>query len=251
MIEALRLPPTTRVDQRVPKKMLLEQGAITAADNRYIRDGIEEIQWVAAIKPTAVGIPAFQSQTHHYPEIAVLTLRVRPGAKRSRLVTLIHRAIPYPVFLVSEEQGGITISLGHKRLSQGEANEVVLEDICQVVLTGSATQKTAETLFLASLSLAEQPASHIYAIYQGWIDRLHTLEAAIISGRFVPPASAEESARQQQVLAEYDGLEKRLLSLRSQAVKEKRIGHRVTLNLEIKQVEKKLATLAQHLAGSE
>ena len=36
-------PADTRVEQRVPKKLLLEQGAPTSADKRRIQDGIEEV----------------------------------------------------------------------------------------------------------------------------------------------------------------------------------------------------------------
>ncbi len=43
LIAALDLPAGSRVDQRVPKKLLLENGAPTAADKRHINDGIEEL----------------------------------------------------------------------------------------------------------------------------------------------------------------------------------------------------------------
>ena len=44
IIAALDLPGSCRVDQRVPKKLLVENGAPTAGDKRQINDGIEEIQ---------------------------------------------------------------------------------------------------------------------------------------------------------------------------------------------------------------
>jgi len=49
VISALALPPESQVDQRVPKKLLVENGAPTAADKRQINDGIEELFWVAAV----------------------------------------------------------------------------------------------------------------------------------------------------------------------------------------------------------
>ena len=58
-IAALELPSGCRVDQRVPKKLLTEQGAPTAADKRLIQDGVEEVIWVAALKPVNIGVPAF------------------------------------------------------------------------------------------------------------------------------------------------------------------------------------------------
>lgn len=50
LVQALGLPSEARVEMRVPKKLLIEQGAPTAADKRVIGDGIEELQWFAAVK---------------------------------------------------------------------------------------------------------------------------------------------------------------------------------------------------------
>jgi hypothetical protein len=97
LIAALNLPPDTRVDQRIPKKLLLEQGAPTAADKRLIQDGIEEMNWLSALKPATIGVPEFRDDVREYLEIAVLTVSFRAAAKTARLVELIHRAIPYPV----------------------------------------------------------------------------------------------------------------------------------------------------------
>src|SRR5215471_9089539 len=97
IISALDLPISSRVDQRVPKKLLIENGAPTAADKRQINEGIEELLWVAALKPTTVGVPEFRDDSREYLEIAVLQLVLRDGAKATRLVELVHRAVPYPV----------------------------------------------------------------------------------------------------------------------------------------------------------
>lgn len=50
LITALELPAASRVERRVPKTLLTEHGAPTAADKRRINDGIERVQWVAALK---------------------------------------------------------------------------------------------------------------------------------------------------------------------------------------------------------
>src|SRR2546422_8289995 len=121
VITALALPPESRVDRRVPKKLLMENGAPTAADKRQINDGIEELLWVAALKPTTIGVPEYRDASHEVLEIAVLSLALRPEAKAARLVELIHRAIPYPLFLVTAQANTISLSLASKRLAQNEA----------------------------------------------------------------------------------------------------------------------------------
>ena len=62
-IASLGLPDGCRVDQRVPKKLLLENGAPTAADKRLIADTVEEIQWVAALKPNTIGVPNYRDES--------------------------------------------------------------------------------------------------------------------------------------------------------------------------------------------
>ena len=101
VINALSLPQDARLDQRVPKKLLLEQDIPTAADKRQIQDGIEEIIWVAALKPTNIGVPAFSDNVREYLDIAVITVKFRTTAKPPLLIELVHRAIPLPVSLVA------------------------------------------------------------------------------------------------------------------------------------------------------
>ena len=127
VIAALALPEEARVDQRVPKKLLVEQGAPTAADRKHIQDGIEELTWVAALKPTNIGVPEFRDDSREYLEIAVLTADMRPAAKLARLTELIHRAIPYPLVLVSSQGESHHVSLAHKRFSQNERAATVLD----------------------------------------------------------------------------------------------------------------------------
>ncbi len=158
VIDALAIPDEARVDQRVPKKLLLEQGAPTAADKRQIQDGIEEMIWVAALKPTNIGVPAFQDDVREYLEIAVLTVALRSAAKPPRLIELIHRAIPYPLVLVAEHGDAVNLSLAHKRWSQGEAGKVVIEDVRAQSALNPDTPSAEEASFLASLAVSRLPA---------------------------------------------------------------------------------------------
>ncbi len=63
VLAALSLPADARVDQRVAKTLLVENGAPTAADKRQINEGIEELIWLAALKPTTIGVPAYRDDS--------------------------------------------------------------------------------------------------------------------------------------------------------------------------------------------
>lgn len=203
IIEAFALPPDARVDRRVPKKLLREQGAPTAADKRQIQDGIEDLFWVAALKPTNIGVPAFRDEAREYLEIAVLTTTLRAAAKPSRLAELIHRAIPYPVVLVALQGSSISLSLAHKRWSQGEMGKVVIEDMRRTAPLRPHVPSAEEALFLKSLAISGLPRRDLFALYQGWLDRVAALEAAEITGAFVPPDSADRASALRDGLDDY------------------------------------------------
>jgi len=247
VIAALALPADTRVERRVPKKLLLEQGAPTAADKRQIQDGIEELTWVAALKPNNIGVPAFRDAAREYLEIAVLTATLRDIAKASRLTELIHRAIPYPVVLVSAQGNGQSLSLAHKRWSQGEAGAVVIEEVRRTGPLRSDSPAANDAAFLSSLALSGLHAGDLSALYQGWIDRVIAFEAAAITGSFAVPETADRSAVRREALAIHARLLRDIATMRAQAQRETQMNRRVELNLAIKRLEAELAAAAKEL----
>ena len=244
VIEALTLPPESRVDQRVPKKLLVENGVPTAADKRQINEGIEELMWLAALKPTTIGVLEYRDECREYLEIAVLSLTLRETAKAGRVVELIHRAIPYPVFLVAQQSESATLSLAHKRWSQGEAEKMVLDD---AVTSCELVQHPTVPAFLASLSLATQPRASLMTLYQGWIDCLQAFQAACITGRFVPPTDSKTSSDRRNALTEHDRLTREMTTLRAKAQRESQVNRRVEINLEIKRLQVALAEATKRL----
>jgi hypothetical protein len=245
VITALALPLESRVDQRVTKKLLVEHGAPTAADKRQINDGIEELLWVAALKPTTIGVPEYRDTSREVLEIAVLSLSLHPEAKAGRLMELIHRAIPYPVFLVTEQANTVSLSLASKRLAQNEPGRMVLDEVPVIYSVGTSSQFAEE--WLAGLSLAAQPHIHLLALYNGWIARLEALQAAKITGKLALAADAAGQEARRLALADHARLQRDIAALRAQAEKGKQVNRRVDLNLEIKRLEAELGRTREGL----
>ena len=273
LIHALRLPEGCRVDQRIPKKLLLENGAFTAADKRLITEAIEEIQWVAALKPNTIGVPDYRDTLREYLEIAVLAVTVRgvvKPASHSRLAELVHRAVPYPVLLLladQQEQGqSLTLSLAHKRWAQNEPAKVVLDGspisvTVSVTVSASLSEVNAadashpdpaeaaqtESAFIQSLSVTRQPQATLHALYQGWVDCVQALLAARLTGSYQTPTTPEQAAARRQALADCERLEAEVSRLRAQAAKEKQMARQVELNLTLKRVQAELAAARRQL----
>lgn len=242
ILDALQLPAACLVGRRVPKKLLADEGAPTAGDKRQIQDGVEELSWIAALKPTNVGVPVFRDEFREYPEIAVLHVRFRTE-RAARLLELVHRAIPYPVLLIAEQMDGVTVSLGHKRHAENEAGKVVLEELRKTALLNSNPASPEESEFLANLRLSTLPLRDMYALYQGWMDRVTAFEAASLTGIYAPATNPARSVEVRESLDNHARLSRELALLRAQAKVESQLNRRVELNLQIKKIEQEMAAV--------
>ena len=240
VVDAFGLPPTARVDMRVPKKMLAEQGAPTAADKRIILDGIDELQWFAACKPATIGVPSFKDATREYLEIAAVLCAFRPEAKTTRLIELIHRAIPYPVLLITTDAEGAALSLAHKRPAEREAGRIVID---RVVSTGPIGGTAVDQGFLASLALVRQPRHNLNTLYDGWLARVEALQAAKVSGVYLATDDKDAVQRRREALENHTRLQREIALLRAKAGHEKQMKGRVDLNLQIQLLQAALADL--------
>jgi hypothetical protein len=241
VVAALDLPRAARVDQRVAKKLLLENGAVTATDKRRINDGVEELTWIAALKPATIGVPAYRDERREYLEIAVLALTLRPDARADRIVELVHRAVPYPLLLIATGSDTLALSVAHKRHAENEAGRVVLDE----AVVGADVPTVASSLeWLTAFRVAAQPRLHLLSLYQAWLEGVEALAAAHITGRCAP---ALDPGARRKALAAHARLTRDVTLLRTQAKRETQLPRRVDLNLEIKRLEAILAEAKKSL----
>lgn len=275
VLDALQLPDSALLDQRIPKKLLLEHVAPTAANKRLINEAIEQIQWLAVLKPNTVGVAEYRDEQREYLEIAVLGVALRGAttpARHTRLAELIHRAIPYPLLLLLEHEHSFVVSLAHKRWAQNEAGRVVLDgDVVMADVRSASSEPSGATsatferstpaaatspaatgsevahAFLQSLPMGKQPHGTLLALYQGWMHGAQALQAAALTGRYRAATSPKEAAARRDALAECERLQAEINRLRAQAAKEKQLARRVDLNLALKRIQAELAAAQQNL----
>lgn len=246
LLAVLNLPEMARVDRRVPKTLLIEHGARTPSDKRRINEGIERAAWVAALKPSTIGVAPFEDGTRQYLEIAVLHLDLRPGADLDRLVLVMHRAVPYPVVGVTELSDRVVMSLAHVRHAQNEPGRTVVDG---PVVTADLADRNIPCLAAAldALALGQQPRATLYSQYQGWIDVLTALQAAQRTGTFALKDSVAARQERREALQTLERLESAAKRLRAAASRETQMAKQVELNLELKRAEAALAAATEKL----
>lgn len=253
LVEAMALPIGSLVGQRVPKGMLVENGAATPADRKLIQDHVEALEWVAALKPTSIGVLEYRDDAREYVEIAVMKVRLRQKdgrqAKISRISELIHRAIPYPILLILDCEGGPLVSLSHVRWAQREAGQTVLDGELILVAVnsngsdGQRVESRGVLGFMDSLKISALPRTNLKELYQGWIDVVSAWQIAAVTGTFALADSREIAQRRREVWRECLEIDKRISNLKASAAKQKQMAGRVEVNMEIASLVKRRSEL--------
>lgn len=247
LIQAIGLPDSARLNQRVPKKLLAEHGSVSAADKWHIQDGVEEVVWLAALKPHLIGVSAYQDESRHYLELAVLSMTLKPGAKLGRLAELLHRAVPYPVLLMTSSDSGLSLSLSHVRASQNEPDKYTLDGQLLAVALPDSGHWAA---FLSAMALARQPQADLFALYQGWMDCVTALDIAAQTGCYQASRSRAQAEARHAALQQCRQVKARMAQLRTQAEKEKQLPRQVLLNQELRSQQAELEALQRDLLAA-
>ena len=240
---ALALPPGALLALRVPKKLLAEQGAPTSADKRAIQDGIDELHWLATLKPTTIAVPAATESGQDFSEIAVIAAHLRPAARVARLTELIHRAVPYPVMLLTlggQSDTKSVLSVAPKRPALNEGGKLVVERVVATSPFDPLLPSPIELAFLDSLALALMPARDLSTVYAGWLARIEALQAALLSGHYTVHDELEFIEQRKAVLGAHAELTREITGLRARAKRERQLNRLVDLNMQIQRLESQL-----------
>lgn len=231
----LQFPDAAHLHRRVPKKQFVENGSLSAKDKLFFKECIDSIYWEYTLKPSTCPVLPFKDKEREYLEIAILSIELTSPKKHKHLAEIIHKAIPYPLFIVFRSGSEFALSIAPKRFNQAEQGAYVVE---KVVTTGFITTKdplTYETDFLSSLTWCNLPLTTYGSVYTAWAERFAAYNCALLSNSF----SLNNPELKEKTLARCKELKSQLATLRSE-MKKAEFNRKVELNVEIKKIEKEL-----------
>lgn len=245
--DALALPPGGDPARRLPKDVLAEHGAAHAADRKLIDKAIERLDWWATLSPTTIGVAAAVDDERPVPAIQLLALTAR-AEPTQRLLTIIHRAIPVPVILLTAlpDGAGTRLSLAPLRRAERIGDKMVVERL--VVAPDCADPADPATAaFLASLAVPTLPRIDLRLLYEGLVERAEALEIARLTGQ--PFRLTDDPAARREALAHYHEAEAAWLAARSAAKREKALARQVALGDQVRHLRRKVDELIAQLGA--
>lgn len=247
---ALALPPMDAPARRLPKDVLAQHGAANASDRKLIDASIERLDWWATLSPATIGVASGQDSERPVAAIQLLALTARQQPSQ-RLLTIIHRAIPVPIILMTAlpDGAGVRISLGPMRRAERISDQMVIERLC-VAPDVSHIQEPATRAFLSSLALPALPQTNLAALYGAMIERIEALTVArITGGDFRLCTDVSNASARREALDQFVSIESEWLAVRASARREKALAQQVILGNAARALQDRLGQIRHELGA--
>ena len=250
LYEKMTIPESCRLGRRVYKKLFLENGKLNTTDKKALSDDVDIILWQYTFKPTTIPIQPYEDDQREYHEVALLQVNLKQTGRANRLAEIVHRAIPYPLFVVFISDTTCSISLANKRFSQSEKGAIVAEDFQATGWMDLVNPTPPQVAFLDSLNITTWPHTHFFAFYRAAMDRVIALACAEHCGHYSLEIQDGRSVDDRvNGLKQVEKLQQETLELQGKLKKEKNLGTKVQLNTRAKKITDRIKAIKSELRG--
>lgn len=233
LFASMEIPEACLLDKPVYKKMFLDNAELDQTDKKALSEDVDRIRWRYTLKPETINIRPFQDDTHDYPEVAILSIELSTSKRARRIAAFMHRAIPYPLILVFEHEGKLSIAVAEKRINQADKSKMVILDRWQTEWFDPRRANASISAFLDAIALHRLPGTNFYALYEAFQAQIIQLVSSERTGAFAP-VQIEASKAHAEALKEIDRLEREIAELKSTLKGERQMGRKITLNSQIR-----------------
>jgi hypothetical protein len=244
----MAIPEACQLGKRVYKRLFHENAKLSATDKKALRDDVDTILWQYTFKPTTIPIQPYEDDQREYHEVSLLQVNLKQTGRVNRLAEIVHRAIPYPLFVVFVSDTTCSISLAYKRFSQAEKEAVVAEGFQATGWLDLLNPTEYQAAFLESLDISTWPHTHFFAFYRAAMDRLIALACAEHSGHYLLeiPNGLSVDDRVNK-LKQVEKLKQEISEIQGKLKKEKNLGTQVQLNIQINKITEKIRLFKNEL----
>ncbi len=237
------LPPAARLDVRIAKTELVATSHFTAAQRRRLDAVIEQLWWVAALRPDTTGLLPFVDAERPLQELHVLRLVFR-GPRRGALALLpaLHRSIEHATLFLVDGAGGAHLSLARKRKAGGNNEGVVVDDIVGVDVGADIGDAVAAAFVVG--------AADLRGVFSAWRRALVGVSRAVVTGAFVVPVDDAAARTLESDLTRRALLLQQQKKQTKQLQRETQMARRVALSLALQDLDREVSGIQLRIQGT-
>ena len=248
--DIFNFPKRILLNKRITKVFFQKNFDLTAAEKKLLNNDIQNIWWIASIKPKNANIPIVINGQYKYEEIQIIKCTVpnnQLGKKGKRCVELIQKYIPYQIIVVVEDEFEFIINACDKRVNQSDASKRTIEQYFTTAPIPKLYKIEVSSLFFKSMDFIVLDKTNLETIYKAYVDAIIQFQSALITGKF--KKKGKERTEQDMVnLQTIDNLEQDIVLLKNQLKSEKQLNQKVDLNIAIQHKKKEIKNIKEKLS---
>jgi hypothetical protein len=252
IIKALNLPNACWVNQKLPKTFFKRNFDLTLSERKLLDDFsiIQQMEIIASINIETANIPAYVDDVVTYEEINIIAIQTTTeqfDRQKHKIIELVQKYIPNPLFILVYDNQQIVLNVAEKRINNNDITKRVIEKLYTTVNLQLPIDDTKNQAFIESLAFEKANKLNLQNYYQHFIQCLIGLQTAQIKGTFVarPYQRSKEDAL---LLEDIEALKETIVTLENQAKKATQVAEMVQLNTKIQEHKNKIQQLTVKLS---
>ncbi|MGQ3678879.1 DUF4391 domain-containing protein [Tenacibaculum discolor] len=245
----LHIPDRSLLEKRLTKTFFLKNFNLSATEKKLVSSDIENMQWLASIKPSTANIPAHIEVDYKYEEIQIMVCTVMDNKLKElaeKCIVLFQKYIPYQMLVIIEDANEFMINVCDKRINKNEPIKRTIERYFITKSLSKLYKNNHSEAFYKALSFNSLNKTNLKLLYKSYIQAVVQYQAASITGNY-QLRSNTRTEEDMQHIATIEQLEQDIVSLSSQIKKASQLNEKVQLNVQIKNKRDKIEALKQML----
>lgn len=240
IFEYMNIPDSCKVGNTIFKKLFYENVSMSSKDKDLFKDCVEKIVWEYSIKPETLNIPIYKDETREYDEIAIITVEINDKTKSNKIAEIIQKTIPYPIVLVLGHEDNVMLNVTHKSTNQVDSSRNTLDELLYTDWISKGEFAEIDDHFVKRLDVREYSFVNLYNFYND-ISVLVQLQIASQFKENILSRKNIDVIQTKEITNKIIMLERKIHALRNDLKKEKHFNRKMKINIDIKQVEKKIS----------
>ncbi len=241
ILELFGFPNKVRLSTKVTKKVVLENNQLTTSEKKLIKEEINDIIWLAVIKPSTYNVPIYLDENYIFDEITFIVVKISNKNKAKKISELFQKIIPYQLIVIVNYEDEILLNVADKRINKNDKERRTVEKLLFTDWFKYEEIADNENInsFFTSLNITNLPHRNLKAFYTGIINRVNCYEISKRTNKF----KILEDDKIYEVLYMISGLESKeemIKSMRNKLKNETQFNVQFQLSQNIKAIQKEI-----------
>lgn len=237
LYQILQLPERCLVNKKITKAFFKRNFDLTLSEKKLLEDSssILQIDWLASLKPNQVNIESFADNQIVFEEVQIISVLINEidfEKTKQKVIDFIQKFIPYHILLCVYTAKEFALNTCYKKVNLNDSSKRTIEKsfITETISLMEPTDK--QQAFLTSMAFENLDKHNLKTLYESYSANITSLKTAEFTGAFVN-RPIERSKQDVLQIEEISKLEKEIIVLQNQAIKETQLNVQVKINAEV------------------